>query len=95
MQDHAAGRLEGFFAGVTDRLAFIELAGADGDEVIFLAADAAIRIPDFQRPARQARIPARHADDGGVEAHPLRQAVVLGVVGQIGMNLRSLGPFRI
>ena len=38
MQDRAAGRLEGVFAGVADRLAFIELAGADGDEVKFLAA---------------------------------------------------------
>jgi hypothetical protein len=95
MQDDAAGRLEGFFTGMADRLAFIELAGADCDEVKLLACDAAIGIPDLQRPARQARIPARHADDGGIEAHPLRQAVVPGVVSQIGMNLRSLGPFRI
>ena len=38
---------------------------------------------------------ARHADHGGVEPQPLQQAVVLGVVVQIGMNLRTLGPFRI
>src|SRR6202163_4063387 len=39
MQNLAACRLEGVFAGMADRLGFIELAGADGYEVKFLASD--------------------------------------------------------
>ena len=52
MQDPAACRLEGIFAGVTDHLRFVELAGADGDKVKFPVSSTAIGIPDFQRPAR-------------------------------------------
>jgi hypothetical protein len=42
MQDLAACRLEGIFAGMADCLGFIELAGADGYEVKFLASDVPI-----------------------------------------------------
>ena len=58
-----------------------------------VTAPSGFRISSVQ-PGRP-RTAARHADDGGVEPQPLQQAVVPGVVGQIGMNLRSLGPFRI
>ena len=95
MQDPAASRLEGVVTGMAECLAFIELAGADRDEIKFLVGDGAIRIPDFQVPARQARTASRHSRHGGVEPQPLQQAVVPGIVVQIGMNLRTLGPFRI
>ncbi len=42
MQNLGACRPEGVFAGMADRLAFIELAGADGYEVKFLASDVSI-----------------------------------------------------
>src|SRR5260221_3378897 len=42
MQNLAACRPEGVFAGMADRLGFIELAGADGYEVKFLASEVSI-----------------------------------------------------
>ena len=54
MQDLSARRLEGIFTGVADGLTFIELAGADRNEVEFLRGNFAVWIFDFQRPARQA-----------------------------------------
>ena len=50
MQDLSARCLEGIFTRKAEGLTFIELAGADRNEVEFFGSNSAVRIFDFQGP---------------------------------------------
>ena len=94
MQDLPALRLEGVFARKAQCLRLAELSGADRDEVEILAG-LAVRSFKFQRPAGLAIGPAIHRDHTGLEAHRAIEPMAARIVGEIGVDLRTLGPFRI
>ena len=87
--------LNAFFAGQAERLGLVELPGTNRDKIEIFVTDAAVRPPQIEPPARRGIGPAIHLHHGRVEADRAEEIVVLGVLGQIGVDLRTLRPFRI
>ena len=81
--------------GRAERLGLVELPGTNSDEIEIFVTDAAIRPPQFEPPAGRGIGAAIHLRHGRVEADSAEEIIVLGVLGQIGVDLRTLRPFRI
>ena len=87
--------LNDVFAGQAERLGLVELPGTYCDEIEVFVTGAAVRPAQIEPPARLGIGPAIHLRHGRVEADRAEKIIVLGVFGQIGVDLRPLRPFRI